>query len=295
MANPLVSADRKELTMKNLLLAASALTLFAAPAHAQLLGGGGLSGVTGSINGTVNSTVRVPTETVRSTTRGAVRGDTRTRGSQNVDRRNGSVAIDRSVDSSVDATAGQLLGSPAVETSGNASGSANASGSSSANAQLIGTDAVTGAVGNTVGRARETTSTVRNIAMPAVGSARDRVSGAAGQTGSLAGSASGAASGAGMIDSGMFALAGSGAARGEGAFAVAPGMPVQLPSGQQLGTVRDIVATRSGQIRQLVVETKEGLTTVPAGNLTASGSVLIAGQASGSASDEATADASGTE
>ena len=98
-----------------------------------------------------------------------------------------------------------------------------------------------------------------------------------------------------MIDSGVLALAGSGAAQGEGAFAVAPGMPVQLPSGQELGRVRDIVATRSGEIRQLVVETKDGLTTIPAGNLTASGSLLIAGQASGSASDEAAADASGTE
>lgn len=98
-----------------------------------------------------------------------------------------------------------------------------------------------------------------------------------------------------MINSGVLAVAGSGAAQGEGAFAVAPGTPVQLPSGEQLGTVRDIVATRSGEIRQLVVETKDGLTTIPSGNLTASGSLLIAGQASGSASNEAAADASGTE
>ena len=98
-----------------------------------------------------------------------------------------------------------------------------------------------------------------------------------------------------MIDSGVLALAGSGAAQGEGAFAVAPGMPVQLASGEQLGTVRDIVATRSGEVRQLVVETTDGLTTIPARNLTASGSLLIAGQASSSASNEAAADASGTE
>ena len=83
--------------------------------------------------------------------------------------------------------------------------------------------------------------------------------------------------------------------QGEGAVAVAPGMPVQLPSGEQLGTVRDIVATRSGEIRQLVVDTKDGLTTLPAGSLTASGTALIAGQASGSASNEAPVEASGTE
>ena len=46
---------------------------------------------------------------------------------------------------------------------------------------------------------------------------------------------------------------------------------------------------------QLVVETTDGLTTIPARNLTASGSLLIAGQASSSASNEAAADASGTE
>ena len=274
--------------MKTLLLTASALTLIAAPAHAQLLGGGGQAGVTGSLNGTINSTVRAPTETVRSTTRGTLRSDAATRGSQNVDRENGSVAIDRSADTSLDATTSQLLGTPAGQASGHASGSANASGSGSANAQLIGTDAVTSTV-------RGTASTVGNVATSATSSAGQRASGATGQAGSIAGSASGAASGAGMIDSGVLALAGSGAAQGEGAFAVAPGMPVQLASGEQLGTVRDIVATRSGEVRQLVVETTDGLTTIPARNLTASGSLLIAGQASSSASNEAAADASGTE
>lgn len=280
--------------MKTLMLAASALTLIAAPAHAQLLGSG-QAGITGSLNGTINSTVRAPTQTVRSTSRGTLRGDAATRGNQNVDRKNGSVAIDRSMDTSLDATNGQLLGTPAGEAAGNASGSASASGSGSTKAQLIGTDNVTGAVGYAASGALETASTVRNAATPAMSSARDRSSGAAGQAGSLAGSASGSASGAGMIDSGVLALAGSGAAQGEGAFAVAPGMPVQLPSGQQLGTVRDVVATRSGEVRQLIVDTRNGLTSIPAGNLTASGSILIAGQADGSASNAAPVAASGTE
>ncbi|EDL48491.1 hypothetical protein [Erythrobacter sp. SD-21] len=274
--------------MKTLVLTASALTLIAAPAHAQLLGGGGPAGVTGSLNGKIDSTVRAPTETVRSTTRGTLRADAATRGSQNVDRENGSVAIDRSADTSLDATTSQLLDTPGGQASGNASGSADAAGSGSANAQLISTDAVTGTV-------RGTASTVGNVATSAASSARQRASGATGQAGSIAASASGVAAGAGMIDSGVFALSGSGAAQGEGSFAVAPGMPVQLPSGEHLGTVRDIVATRSGEVRQLVVETKDGLTTILAGNLTASGTLLIAGQAGGSASSEAAADASGTE
>lgn len=281
--------------MKSVLLTASAFALFAAPAHAQLLGGGGPAGITGSLHGTINSTVRAPTETVRSTTRGTVRGDATTRGNQNVNRKNGSVAIDRSVDTSLDATTTQLLGTPAGEASGTASGSANASGSGTANAQLIGTDAASGVVREGAGKAREILSTAKATATSAVGSARDRISGATDQAGNVAGSASGAASGAGMIDNGMLALAGSGAAQGEGAVAVAPGMPVQAPSGEQLGTVRDIVTTRSGQVQQLVVETRNGLTTIPAGSLSASGNVLIAGRASGTASSERPAEASGTE
>lgn len=281
--------------MKNLMLAASALTLFAAPTHAQLLGGGGLSSVTGSLHGTVNSTLRAPSETLRSTTRGTLRGDAATRDNQNVDRKNGSVAIDGSVDTSIEATTSQLLATPVGEASGNASGSADTSGSGSTNAQLIGTDAVAGAAQDTAARGHETSSNVRNIVTPSVGSGRERLSGAAAQAGSLAGSANGAAQGAGMIDNGVLALAGNGAAQGEGAFAVAPGMPVQLPSGEQLGTVREIFATRSGEVRELVVATKDGLTTIPAGSLTASGTALIAGEAKGSASNEAPAEASGTE
>ncbi|SFP31699.1 hypothetical protein [Qipengyuania nanhaisediminis] len=281
--------------MKTLMLAASALTLIAAPAHAQLLGGGGLSGVTGSINGTVNSTLRAPSETLRSTTRGTLRGDASTRGKQNVDRENGNVSIDRSLDTNLDATTSQLIGTPAGEASGNSSGSANASGSGNANAQLIGTSHVTGAVHGVAGKARETASTVRNVATPAVGSARERLAGAAGQAGSVAGSANGAGTGSGMIDSGILALAGSGAAQGEGAFSVAPGMPVHLPSGQQLGKVRDIVATRSGEIRDVVVEKKDGLATIPASQLTASGTALIAGEATASAAKNAPAEASDAE
>lgn len=281
--------------MKILMLTASAFTLIAAPAHAQLLGGGGLSGVTGSINGTVNSTLRAPTETLRSTTRGTFRGDASTRGKKNVDRENGNVSIDRSLDTNLDATTSQLIGTPAGEASGNASGSANASGSGGANAQLIGTNHVNGAVHGIAGKARETASTVRNFATPAVGSARDRISGAAGQAGSVGGSATGAGTGSGMIDNGILALAGSGAAQGESAFSVAPGMPVHLPSGQQIGNVRDIVATRSGEIRQVVIEKKDGLTTIPASQLTASGTALIAGEAAASASNVAPAEANDAE
>ena len=51
-----------------------------------------------------------------------------------------------------------------------------------------------------------------------------------------------------------------------------------------LGNVRDIVATRRGEIRELVVDTRDGPTTIPAANLTGSGSALVISEGSGSAS-----------
>lgn len=286
--------------MMKLLLAASALTLIAAPpAHAQLLSGSGLGDLTGTITGTTGSVTHGATTTIRSTSRGEVRGDAGTRGRQDVDRRSGSVSIDRSVDAGLDAAARQVLDAPTGEASGGASGSARASGSGNANARLIGTDAVGAAAGEGAGRVRETTSTVRNLATPPVATARDRVTGTAGQAANAAGSAGGAAGGTASgtvgIEGDMLALAGSGAAAGEGALAVAPGKPVELPSGERLGTVRDIVATRIGEIRQLVVQTRDGLTTIPAPELMGSGDVLIASEANGSVSSEARAADAGTE
>ncbi|QYU70756.1 hypothetical protein J4558_11850 [Leptolyngbya sp. 15MV] len=121
--------------MKKLLLAASALTLFAVPAQAQLLGGGlggGLGGTlggsaTGTVGGTLDS-VRGTTDSVRSSTRGSTRGDARTRGSQNVDRRSGSVAVDRSADAAIAGDASQMLDNSVAPLGANAQSSGSASG-----------------------------------------------------------------------------------------------------------------------------------------------------------------------
>lgn len=259
--------------MKHLMLAASAFAIFAAPAHAQLLGGGGgaLGGVSGSLNGTVNSTLRGSTDTMRSATRSTVRGDAATRGDQKVDRRSGDVSVDRSLDAGLDSTTNQLIETPTGSAGGNATGSGRASGSGSANASLIGTDAV------------------RGVAQESVGQVRDSVSKTRGLTSNATGSAGGSASGAGSIGNSMLAVAGSGTAEGEGAFGVTSGMPVLLPSGEQLGTVRDIVATRAGEIRELVVQTRDGLATISAGNLAVSGNALVAGGVDGSTANDARA------
>ncbi|MXO64085.1 hypothetical protein [Qipengyuania oceanensis] len=266
--------------MKKLLFAASALTFFVAPAaQAQLLPGSPVGSIARGSTGPIGSITRLPRESVRSATRGEVRGDANTRGSQNVDRRSGSVSLDRTIDAGADATASQLLDTPLGSANGSTSGSGRASGSGSADAQLIGTEAVQGVAQDTVGRGREMAATVRNLVIPAVGATRDRATDPVGQASTLAGSAQGAGSAAGaasgMLGNGVLAVAGSGAAEGEGAFAVAPRIPVMSPSGDRLGEVRQIIADKRGRIQQVVVETRDRTVTLPAASLAGSGGALV--------------------
>lgn len=253
-------------------IAAVSLGVFATPqAQAQLLGGGG--GIGGQLGGTLSGAAgplrNLPGETLRSSNRGSARGDARTTGSQRVDRRQGSVAVDRSLEGSLDAAGSQIVQTPASSSSATGSGSGSAAGSSSANAQLIGTDAVRDVTGRTVGRARDVAYTTRERANGLTGSAR-----------SLSGSASGSGSGQGngSIGSGMLAAAGSGAAAGDGAFAVTPGMPVLAPSGQRFGKVRQLITDSRGRVTGVLVRAKDRDVTVPAANLSGSGSALLMGE-----------------
>lgn len=278
--------------MKKLLLAAPALALFAAPqAHAQLLGSGsigGLGGIAGSVTGATGPMIDRTTTTSRTATRTKARGDASTRGNQRVDRRSGSVALDRSLDGGAAASTSQLLDTPAGSASGSAAGNGRASGAGSASAQLVGTDAVRGVAGEATGRARDTAASARSLAGSTAGAARDRASGLAGNAGSLAGSASGnassAGSAAGSLGGTMLAVAGSGAAAGDGAFAVAPGMPVMAPDGQRLGKVREVVGDARGRVQQVIVEARGQQLAIPAGDLAASGNALVMGEGAASAS-----------
>jgi hypothetical protein len=260
--------------MKKFLLAASALTLLAAPqAHAQLLSGGGLGQITGGISTIQGPLVDRTTTSVRSATRGTARADAHTRGTQNVDRRSGAVSAERSVDTGLEATTGQLLDTPTGSANGSAAGSGNASGSGSANAQLLGTDAAGALVGESTGRVRESARAARERAS-------DLASQTAGLTGSTSGAGSAAGSGAGTVGGDMLAVAGSGAAAGDGAFAVEPGMPVMLPRGEKVGEVRQIVADGRGQVQQVVVKARDGTMTLPAASLTGSADALVMGEGS---------------
>ena len=256
---------------KAYLIAAVSLGLFAAPqAQAQLLGGGGMLGgqLGGTLSGAVDPLRSLPTDTLRSTTRGSARGSADSTGSQRVDRRRGSVAVDRSMEGSLDAAGSQIVGTPAGSGSASGSASGRASGQGSANAQLIGADAVRGVAGQAVGRARGTVS-----------AARDQAGGLTSRAGSLSGSASGSGNASGQGNAwfgrNVLAAAGSGAAAGEGAFAVAPGMPVLSADGSRIGKVREIASDSRGRVQSVLVRARGRDFAVPAASLSGSGRGLV--------------------
>jgi hypothetical protein len=281
-----------------------ALSLAAAPASAQLLGGGGglgggLGGLGGHIGGsgmgTLGGTIDAPMRRLPSTsnTTSSVRGASRTE--KKVDARQGHVSA--SNDSAFDSTVANSsrLGDHAIGGSGAASGTVGGS----ADAQLIGTDALRGTATNAVGRTRDAASTVRDRAGTTTGRVRDAAGNAASRTRDTAGNAlsgarnavpstngasaagSGAASGMGALDSGTLALAGSAAASGSGAFPVAVGMPVTDAKGRLIGTVQSVRTAAQGGVEQVLVKVKDKTATLPAANFTGSGNALISAMGKG--------------
>jgi len=273
--------------MKKLILAASAIALIPAAAHAQLLGGGG--GLGGGLGGTLGGTIERTTTTVRGTVDSTVSGRGSTRGSQSVDARKGTVQAERSTEGSITGSTASLadLVVPPMGGMTQASGSGSASGQGSANAQLIGTDAVTGTLAPVAGTAK---SFAANTAGTAVGTARGAAQNApmpgmpaipalGGISGEGSGSGSGGGEGSASLMPSALAVAGSAAAAGEGMTSVAPGMPVMTPDGASLGKVREVIANGRGEIQQVVVKQGKVTRALPAAMFSASGNALVAGEA----------------
>lgn len=271
--------------MRKILIAAAACALLPVSAQAQLLGGGGLGGgLGGSLGGTLGGTLgggtlgggieRPVGDTLERTTRtvrGAAEAKGSTSGTQSVDTRRGTVSAERSANGSILASTTSLADvvAPPAGAITEAQGSGSASGQGSASAQLIGTDAVTGAVAPVVqgtrARASEAVSTVRGAAIPGAATA--------------AGSGSGSASGSLLAS--PLAVAGSAAAAGQGAAMVSRGMPVTLPDGTALGKVKELVANGRGEVEQVVVKQGDVTRTFPAGMFAVSGDALVLTRASG--------------
>ena len=275
--------------MKTTLIAASALALIAMPAHAQLLGGGGGlgGGLGGMVGGTLGAPMSMPTmpmNTVTRTASGTLDGTANTAGSQSVDRKTGHVEANRSADASVTGSTAQMLNNSAAPVAGNASGSGSASGQGNASADLIGTNALRSTAQSAVARTRSLTGAAVNRAGNAASRARSTASGLAPMA---SGAASGTASGSGLsagnagLTGSTLAAAGSAAASGEGAFAIGKGTMVLDNAGQRLGKVRSLVTDSSGRVRDVLVKTRQGVETLPASALSATGSGAL--QLSGSA------------
>lgn len=280
--------------MKKLLIAASSLALFAAPAQAQLLGGsGGLGGMVGGTLGGA-SPIGGTLDNVRGTIGSTADARGSTSGSQRVDRRSGRVEANRRADANT--SANSTVGvAPLVDNSigpvtGQFTRSGSASGEGGASAQVIGTDAVASLAGQARTQAQGTVSSGRATAAGLVTSSQGAAGQAAGMAGPLAGSVTGSAAGSasgngeatGDIGSGLasatLAAAGSGAANGDGAFAVAPGMDVFGSSGEKIGEVRQVIADSRGTVSEVVVKQSGQDVTYPAASLQGAGSALFAAE-----------------
>ena len=276
--------------MKNLIVSTVTIALMTtAPASAQLLGGsGGLGGsIVGSQGGSLGGNIGSGADTISRaggslTGRGGVTSSTQV--NRTVDTRSGRVATDANNSSSAN---GSLLGGvdlPNNAANAAASGSASGSAGGNADATLIGTDAVRSTAGQAVGSARNTVGSARSIAggaaATASGTARNAVSGAMG-AGSVAGDFSGSGGGMAMGNLGQLAASGSTAAKADGMFAVAPGMPIEDPKGRVVGYVQSVRQTGSGIVQSVIVESGNRIATLPAANFAGSGDVLVSGMGKG--------------
>ena len=272
-----VQAMKEGHHMKSLFIASTALMLFASPASAQLLGGGGGGGAFG---GGLGGALGNPMGSLGSTTRGAFDGAASASGSQSVNRRSGSVRADRSASGSIAGTLDSTTDQPSRSLSGSSAGNASGSAGGNADAQLIGTDALRGATSGATRSARDATSRVRGDA-----------ENSAGMTSSVSGMTSGTANGSAAGDYsgalGQLALAGTTAASGDGSFDVAPGMAVVNRGGRAIGSVRSVATDAKGRVESVLVTVGDRTASIPAGNFTGSGSVLVSAMGKGDLKDTA--------
>lgn len=303
--------------MKTLFLSAAvaALTL-SVPASAQLLGGtGGLTGgLGGQLGGTLGGTLsrpggamldrpigrpleRVPLDQLNAPVEQATRAAKRARGSadveRSVDRRSGRASAsgraDGGIGGALDSQTGALGRSAGLSGRGDASGSA----SGGASVDLIGTDDVRAAAGRVRDRAGSAVGIARGAASGAVERGRgvtDTARGAPGNAaGELGGSASGSGSGSGSADGGSAfgSVEGSSAATGNVASALEPGARVEDARGRLIGKLQQVNRNARGRIESLDVLVGRKVATLPAGNFSASGDVLVSAMSKGEVKDAA--------
>ena len=225
-------------------LAAGCAILIAAPASAQVLGGGGgIGGSLGGAGGQLGGTIGNVNQSTRGTADGAAGAD--------VDRRSGRARARAGGNGAIGSHTGTRIGQ--------LNRSAGASANADIGAQAVGTDAVRG----TVGYARNTT--------------RGTIDSARGTTRGTVGSASANANTGGSFQGGPanLAAAGSAAASSGAAIPVSPSMIVRDTSGRVIGRVQSLRARANGMVDNVIVRVGDRLASLPDENFSASGSVLV--------------------
>ena len=276
-------------------LTAAALVAIANPAQAQLLGGGlgGVLGGAGSVARTLPSMPAMPP--IGSSTVGSATGSGQASTSQSVNRRSGQVQTSGSASGQGSGAVGQTVTGPLGNLAGGAAGSGQASGSGSANAQLIGTDAVRGAVQGVRGTAGQTVGTVRDSAGNTVQGVRNQAGSALGGLTTASGSANGNAAGLLDVSGNNLALAGSAAGDSAGAFEVKPGTKLFDANGERIGKVRQVIADSEGHVQALVVKVDDATATLPATAFDVDGKALVSAMGEGQIKSIAASQASDAE
>lgn len=281
------------------LFTAVALAAIANPVNAQILGGG-LGGVIGGAGSVARSLPTLPPmPPVTSSTIGNVTGSATAATSHSADTRSGQVRASGSASGKGSADTNQSLTGPLGNVAGSGRGSAQAGGAGSADAQLIGTDGLTGTVQTVRGTAGQTVGTVRDTTTSTVQGARTQAGSALNGLGTATGSANGSLTGMLNGSAGNLALAGSAASDVAGTFDVKPGMKLFDADGEKIGKVRQVIADAQGNVQALVVKVDNATATLPASAFSVDGNVLVSvvgeGQIKSIAADQASnSDAQGS-
>ena len=235
---------------RSCLIAAAAAATLTGPAHAQVLGGGGLGGMTGGFGHTVNGTLG---------------GSLGASANKSIDRRSGRASAGASADGMLGGTLDGVTSATGPRGNGVAASKSvraekRVSKSAAVHADGPGTD------------------DGRNLVGGLTGTARGMAGGAAGATNGAAGSANGSASGSssaasnGGLRGGSGTLMGSagGSASGDGTLDV--GTPVRDAKGRAVGRIEAI----REETQTVLVSVGNRTAELPAGSLSANGEFATA-------------------
>jgi len=255
---------------------ALAALLASGPASAQILGGSLGGGLGGALGGSLGDPISAPIERATGAIGSTNSGHGSVSGEKAIDARGGHAKASGSANGSVADTVNGAVGPMTAGSTHQSSGSASVG----EEASFTGTDAIRATGSGVVGAAGDAAGSLQSPTSDMLGAARGLANGATGSV-TGAGSAAGSASGSFLGSAGQLTAVGSAAASGSGMFDVAPGMDVTDAKGRVIGEVVGVASNARGIVQSVVVEVGSRTATLPAGNFTGSGNVLVSGMSKG--------------